>query len=69
MSARNYLIKSQDLDLVLAGGKESFWGIGVSFKDKNILNEDLWKGDNVYGKLLMEIRDNIIINECNPHAA
>ena len=47
--------------LVEASPYDSIWGIGLGEADDAILNENNWKGLNLLGKALMDVRE--IINE------
>lgn len=39
--------------------KDRIWGIGLSMKDENRLCIDKWKGQNLLGKILMQVREDI----------
>ena len=39
--------------------KDRIWGIGLSIKDENRLNIDKWRGQNLLGKILMSVREDI----------
>ena len=39
--------------------KDRIWGIGLSMKDENGLCIDKWKGQNLLGKVLMRVREDI----------
>lgn len=39
--------------------KDRIWGIGLSMKDENRLCIDKWKGQNLLGKVLMRVREDI----------
>lgn len=36
---------------------DTIWGIGMSMHNKNKTNPDMWKGQNLLGRALMEVRD------------
>ena len=39
--------------------KDRIWGIGLSMKDENRFCADRWRGQNLLGKILMQIRSEI----------
>ena len=39
--------------------KDRIWGIGLSMKDESRLSVDKWRGQNLLGKILMRVRENI----------
>lgn len=39
--------------------KDTVWGIGLSMKDDRRMNQSQWKGQNLLGKALMEVRDTL----------
>ena len=39
--------------------KDRIWGIGLSMKDENRFCIDKWRGQNLLGKILMQVRDDI----------
>ena len=39
--------------------KDRIWGIGLSMKDENRLSIDKWRGQNLLGKILMQVREDI----------
>ena len=41
--------------LVEASQYDSLWGVGLSQKNPDLANMQLWKGDNLLGKLLIEV--------------
>ena len=42
--------------------KDKIWGIGIDIKDPARLDADAWKGDNVLGRILMELRTEFRFN-------
>lgn len=52
------LLSTGDAILVEASPYDKVWGIG-SNDPKVIADESLWKGENLLGKILMEVRDDI----------
>jgi len=41
---------------------DSIWGIGMSIDDPNIVDESKWKGENLLGKALTEVRRYLLKN-------
>ena len=39
--------------------KDRIWGIGLSMKDDDRLNIDKWRGQNLLGRILMRVREEI----------
>ena len=56
---KNKLIATGDKILVECNPKDPVWGIGLSENDPLILDETNWKGLNLLGKVLMEVRAKI----------
>ena len=58
---KDYLLNTNEKILVEASPYDTIWGIGMSEKDKDILDESKWKGTNLLGKALMKVRE--MLNE------
>lgn len=56
---REFLIKTKDRILVEASPYDKIWGIGMAADDQNIENPLFWKGSNLLGFALMEVRDEL----------
>ncbi|MCT4597238.1 MAG: NADAR domain-containing protein [Vallitalea sp.] len=57
---RQALLNTGDKVIVYASPNDSTWGIGMSIEElPNINNPFLWKGENLLGYALMEVRDEI----------
>ncbi len=52
-----YLINTKDRVIVEASPLDKIWGIGLPHDDKNINNPYYWKGENLLGFAIMEVRD------------
>lgn len=50
------LLSTEERTLVEASPYDKIWGVGLSEKDPLIFNESNWKGKNLLGKALMEVR-------------
>ncbi len=56
---RDYLLGTQNSILVEASPYDKIWGVGLSENDNDINNPACWKGQNLLGFALMEVRDEI----------
>ena len=54
---RNFLIATDDKILVEASPKDNIWGIGLEESSIDAINPRKWKGTNLLGFALMEVRD------------
>lgn len=55
----SFLLGTGDATLVEASPKDSIWGVGLKEGDRDILDPDKWKGENLLGKALMEVRSKL----------
>ena len=39
--------------------KDTRWGIGLSAEDDRVLDESQWQGENLLGKVLMQVRQEL----------
>lgn len=56
---RRFLLGTGNALLVEASPYDKVWGIGLKADDERALNPDTWKGKNLLGFALMEVRDEI----------
>lgn len=56
--ARQYLMSTGNLELVEAS-TDSIWGCGVSINDHKLNDRRMWRGNNLLGKILMKVRENL----------
>jgi ribA/ribD-fused uncharacterized protein len=56
-SLADYLITTGDRVLVEASPVDFIWGVGLAQDDERILNINQWRGPNLLGFALMEVRD------------
>ena len=56
---KKFLLSTGDTILVEASPYDAIWGIKMSRNDKDILNPLKWKGKNLLGFALMEVRDEL----------
>lgn len=54
---KKYLINTKSKILVKTNGYDFIWGIGLAKDDENIDNPLKWRGDNLLGFILMNVRD------------
>ncbi|RAV99229.1 NADAR family protein [Pseudochryseolinea flava] len=54
---KDYLLTTQDRIIVEASPVDSIWGIGLSQDAKGAENPHQWKGENLLGFAIMEVRD------------
>jgi len=54
---RDFLVNTQDRVIVEASPRDQIWGIGMSEKHENAENPALWRGQNLLGFALMEVRE------------
>lgn len=53
---QEFLMNTKNRILVEASPVDNIWGIGMAQDDKDILRPDCWKGENLLGFALMEVR-------------
>lgn len=53
------LLETGNKKIVEASPYDKIWGIGMHASDPDILDESKWKGENLLGKALMEVRDRL----------
>jgi len=56
---RNFLLATGDKMLVEASPMDTIWGIGLSVNNEKAYNPNLWRGQNLLGCVLMEVRDDL----------
>jgi ribA/ribD-fused uncharacterized protein len=56
---RDLLESTGDKTIVEASPTDSIWGIGLHWSDDRVLDESKWKGQNLLGKALMEVRKSL----------
>jgi ribA/ribD-fused uncharacterized protein len=54
---RNVLLSTENRVIVEASPTDRIWGIGLGEDDLGIEDESNWKGQNLLGKALMEVRE------------
>ncbi len=54
---KEFILSSKNKILVEASPYDKVWGIGLSADSENIKNPLAWKGENLLGFALMEVRD------------
>ena len=53
---KNYLLFTGSTQIGEASPSDSVFGIGLSLRHRNVLNPSLWKGANLTGQALMDVR-------------
>ena len=53
---KEILLSTGDKTVVEASPYDTIWGIGLHWSDDAVLDEANWKGQNLLGKALMEVR-------------
>ena len=56
---KEFILSTGSKILVEASPFDKIWGIGMSASDENITNPSLWKGQNLLGIALMEVRETL----------
>ena len=54
---KEYLLNTKDRIIVEASPVDPVWGIGMAADNPNIMNPEKWKGNNLLGYALMNVRD------------
>ena len=54
---KSYLLSTEDVVIVEASPYDKIWGVGMKQDDEGIENPKNWKGENLLGFALMEVRD------------
>lgn len=54
---RKFLLETGNKIIVEASPYDCVWGIGMKCDDNPIENPEIWRGDNLLGFVLMEVRD------------
>jgi ribA/ribD-fused uncharacterized protein len=57
------LLSTEDKIIVEASPYDTIWGIGLHWEDDDVLDESKWKGQNLLGKALMMVRNEIRKNQ------
>jgi ribA/ribD-fused uncharacterized protein len=60
---KTILLSTENKILVEASPHDTIWGIGLYHEDDKVLDEKNWKGQNLLGKALMCVRDEIRKNQ------
>lgn len=56
---KSKLLETGDRKLAEASPYDTIWGVGLSENDPRIFDESEWKGQNLLGKVLMKVREDI----------
>lgn len=58
-SLKKQLLATGDKILVEGSPYDRIWGVGIHYSSELILDEKNWKGENLLGKALMEVRSKL----------
>lgn len=58
---KQFLLQTGERVLVEASPVDKIWGIGLAADDSRVENPNLWKGKNLLGFALMEVREQLTI--------
>ena len=61
--ARDVLLGTRDRILVEAAPRDRIWGIGMGRNNDHRLNPNTWRGENLLGEALMEVRSKLQLAE------
>ena len=56
---KSVLLSTGEKQLVEVNGKDTIWGIGLYANDPRVLDEKQWRGQNLLGKVLMRVREEL----------
>lgn len=56
---KEYLVNTKDRIIVEASPRDRIWGIGMGQSNEKAMNPNLWRGHNLLGYVLMEVRDRL----------
>ncbi len=56
---KSFLLKTNNRIIVEASPRDRIWGIGMGQSNEKALNPNLWRGHNLLGYALMEVRDQL----------
>lgn len=59
---RNRLVATGEAVLAECAVKDQIWGIGLSMKDRRRFHLEEWRGQNLLGYTLMEVRQDFAVN-------
>ena len=45
--------------IIEASPHDKFWGVGIGLHSKDLFDKNAWKGKNIMGKCLMNVRDSL----------
>lgn len=60
---KEFLLNTKNRVLVEASPTDRIWGIGMSQSSENAKNPLMWRGENLLGFALMEVRDELITKQ------
>lgn len=57
------LIETYPKTLVEASPDDTIWGIGLSISNPDRFHQSMWKGENMLGYILTDVRDRLMLNK------
>ena len=62
-SLKKYILSTGDIELVEASPYDRIWGVGIAENDPDIFDKSKWLGQNLLGKCLMRVRNQLRIQD------
>ena len=56
LDAANFLLATEDNNIIEANPKDSVFGVGLGLNQQDIWKRSMWKGANIQGKTLEKVR-------------
>ena len=53
------LLKSTGDKMLVESCRDQLWGNGIPLRDKDCLNREKWRGQDILGEILMKIQDEL----------
>jgi len=57
---KHELLRTAGTTLVHADPRDTLLGIGMRMRDQDVCHKERWKGENILGQVLTEIRDELL---------
>ena len=58
----NILLNTKNLHIVEASPSDTIWGVGLGIDNPDILFPEKWQGLNLLGEVLMQMRNNVLLD-------
>ena len=56
---KSVLLTTGDQNLIEANKHDTYWGVGLSLSDPNLLKPQFWRGENQLGNILVKVREEL----------